>query len=80
MRKPKQLTLAQRYQIAILLKTGHNQTRIAEHLGVHKSTISRELHRNRGKRGVIVPSRPRGLRMADAAVPKTVSRNRSGFG
>ena len=51
MRKPKQLTLVQRYQIAILLKTGHNQTRIAEHLGVHKSTISRELRRNRGKRG-----------------------------
>jgi IS30 family transposase len=30
---------------------GHNHTEIAECLGVHKSTISRELHRNRGKRG-----------------------------
>ncbi len=51
MRKPKQLTLGQRYQIAILLKTGHNQTQIAKELGVHKSTISRELRRNRGNRG-----------------------------
>ena len=51
MRKPKQLTLVQRYQIAILLKTGHNQAQIAKHLGVHKSTISRELSRNLGKRG-----------------------------
>ncbi len=51
MRKPKQLTLEQRYQIYILRKAGHNQTQIARHLGVHKSTISRELHRNRGKRG-----------------------------
>ena len=51
MRKPKQLTLVKRYQIAILRKAGHNQSRIAEHLGVHKSTISRELRRNLGKRG-----------------------------
>lgn len=51
MRKPKQLTLAKRYQIAVLPKAGLNQSRIAEHLGVHKSTISREFRRNRGKRG-----------------------------
>ncbi len=51
MRKPKQLTLVKRYQIAILRKAGLNQSRIAEHLGVHKSTISRELRRNRGRRG-----------------------------
>jgi len=29
----------------------HNRTEIAETLGVHKSTICRELKRNRGKRG-----------------------------
>ena len=51
MRKPKQLTLVKRYQIAILRKAGHNQTQIARHLGVHKSTISRELSRSLGKRG-----------------------------
>ena len=34
MRKPKQLTLVKRYQIAILRKAGHNQTQIARHLEV----------------------------------------------
>jgi IS30 family transposase len=46
-----QLTQVQRYQIYALLKMGHRQTRIAACLGVHKSTISRELRRNRGKKG-----------------------------
>ena len=46
-----QLTQEQRYQIYALKKMGHNQTKIAECLGVHKSTINRELKRNRGKRG-----------------------------
>ena len=32
-------------------KAGHNQTMIANILTVHKSTISRELRRNRGLRG-----------------------------
>ena len=47
----KQLTSNERYQINILLKTGYNQTEIAKEVHVHKSTISRELKRNRGKRG-----------------------------
>lgn len=51
MRKPKQLTLEQRYQIYILRKAGHNQTQTARHLGVRKSTTSRELRRNLGHRG-----------------------------
>ncbi len=46
-----QLTQGQRYQIEALLKTGHNQTMIAKVLSVHKSTISRELKRNRSLRG-----------------------------
>lgn len=46
-----QLTQVQRYQIYALLKIGHLQTEIAEIVGVHKSTISRELRRNRGRRG-----------------------------
>ena len=46
-----QLTQEQRYQIKALLDTGHNQTEIAQVLGVHKSSIQRELKRNRGKRG-----------------------------
>jgi len=46
-----QLTQEQRYQISVLLKTEHSQTEIAIVLGVDKSTISREVRRNRGKRG-----------------------------
>lgn len=46
-----QLTHEQRYQIYALLKIGHNRTEIAEVIGSHKSTISRELHRNCGQRG-----------------------------
>ncbi len=51
MRTYVQLTQLQRYQIYALLKMGHLQSDIARSLGVHKSTISRELRRNRGKRG-----------------------------
>jgi len=46
-----QLTQEQRYQIHSLLKMDHNQVEIAICLGVHKSTISRELRRNKGMRG-----------------------------
>ena len=46
-----QLTREARYQIYVLLKAGHNQTQIAMLIGCHKSTISRELTRNRGKKG-----------------------------
>jgi IS30 family transposase len=47
----KQLAREQRYQINILKKAGHNQTYIALMIGCHKSTISRELRRNRGRKG-----------------------------
>ena len=46
-----QLTQEQRYQIYALKKTGHTRTEIAEVMGVHKSTVSRELKRNQGGRG-----------------------------
>ena len=51
MRTYKQLTQEQRYQIYALMKMGHRQTEIAKCIGVNKSTISRELSRNRGQRG-----------------------------
>lgn len=51
MRSYTQLAREQRYQISVLKKAGHSQTVIAELLGVHKSTISRELKRNHGQRG-----------------------------
>ena len=47
----KQLTQEQRYQIYALRQAGHGPTRIAQIVGTHKSTISRELTRNRGQRG-----------------------------
>jgi IS30 family transposase len=46
-----QLTQEQRYHIWALKKAGFNQTNIAQEVGMHKSTISRELRRNTGQRG-----------------------------
>ncbi len=51
MKHYKHLTSEQRYQISALLQTGISQSQIARTIGVSKSTISRELARNRGKRG-----------------------------
>jgi len=45
----KQLTLEKRYQITALIKAGFNQKDIAFEIGVHPSTISRELRRNNDK-------------------------------
>ena len=44
-----QLTDSQRYQIEAYLKANFTLTLIAEELGVHKSTISREIKRNSKK-------------------------------
>ena len=46
-----QLTREQRYQIKALLDIECTQIEIAQQLGVDKSTISREMGRNRGQRG-----------------------------
>lgn len=51
MRDYAQLTQEQRYHIYYLKKTGSTQSMIATEIGVHKSTISRELSRNLGGRG-----------------------------
>jgi IS30 family transposase len=51
MRTYHQLTQTQRYQIYALRKTKHSLAEIAEVIGVHKSSVSRELKRNRGQRG-----------------------------
>jgi transposase, IS30 family len=51
-KKYNQLTLDQRYVIEILSGVQVSLTQIAEYLGVHKSTISRELSRNVTKRGI----------------------------
>ena len=41
-----QLTLEKRYQISALIKAGLKQKDIAFEIGVHPSTISREIRRN----------------------------------
>ena len=46
-----QLTREERYQIYALKQAGYNQSKIATMLDRHKSTISREISRNRGMRG-----------------------------
>jgi len=51
MRDDTQLTEEERYQIESLLKRGHHQSEISVVLKRHKSTISREVRRNRGFRG-----------------------------
>jgi IS30 family transposase len=45
------LTQDERYQIAILTKAGHDQSDIARVMNRHKSSIGREMKRNRGERG-----------------------------
>jgi len=45
----KQLNLEKRYQISALIKAGLSQKDIAFEIGVHPSTISRELKRNNDK-------------------------------
>jgi IS30 family transposase len=51
MKQYTQLDHDQRYQISGLHQAGWNQTQIADEMGVHKSTISREFSRNKGRRG-----------------------------
>ncbi len=45
--KYNQLTLQKRYHISALIKSGYKQKDIANEIGVHPSTISRELKRNK---------------------------------
>ena len=47
----RQLTREQRYQIYACMKADWSQQNIAAEIGVHPSTISRELARGRGRRG-----------------------------
>jgi IS30 family transposase len=55
-----QLTREERYQIYSLLKAGHRPAEVARLLRRDKSTISRELRRNRGRRGYR-PAQAQGL-------------------
>lgn len=65
----KQLTEEQRYNISAYLQSGKSRTEIANLVGVHRSTISRELRRNSDKRN--------GIYKPDLAQAKYMSRMRS---
>jgi transposase, IS30 family len=47
----KHLSREERYQIYSLMKANHTLAEIAQLLGRHRSTISREVSRGRGQRG-----------------------------
>jgi IS30 family transposase len=51
MRNYTHLDQEKRYQISALLKAGYQRNVIAAEIGVHKSTITREIKRNQGQRG-----------------------------
>jgi IS30 family transposase len=51
MKKYKQLTSEQRYAIYLGLENGDTQRTIASLIGVSPSAVSRELQRNKDKRG-----------------------------
>ena len=51
------MTVEQRYQISALVQRGSTQKQIAKIVGVSESTISRELSRNKAKRGKYSPVR-----------------------
>ena len=65
-----QLSLIQRYQIEAFVKAGMKQKIIAREIGVHPSTISRELSRNIAQRG-----RTAGAYLAANAQRKTDNRH-----
>ncbi len=62
------LTRERRYQIQALLKADQNQTKIATVPEVDKTTISREIRRNRGHRGY----RPQQAQLSGASSPSDV--------
>jgi transposase, IS30 family len=69
----------ERYQIAALMKAGHTQTQIATNLGRHRSTISREIARNQGRRGyrprqavLLAEARSQGSRNAHKIAPEVL--------
>ena len=57
----KQITIEEREKIYQFLKTDISLTKIASHLGRHKSTISREISRNLSKNLGYLPDRANNL-------------------
>lgn len=70
-----QLTKEQRYQIYALRCAENNQSETARVLGVHRSTISREVRRNKGDRGY----RPEGAHRKALAKREKTAKNAARF-
>ena len=64
------LTEEQRIEIYALKKAGFSQSAIAAGIGVHKSTISREMRRNKGLRGYRPQQAHRLARMRRVLIPR----------
>jgi IS30 family transposase len=71
-KKYNQLTPKQRYTLEALINSGLSQTDIANAIGVHKSTISREIGRNTPKRGLGAK-----IYVAENAIEKTRNRHKN---
>jgi IS30 family transposase len=80
MKQYRQLTEDDRIEIYAMKQAGKTQRTIAEHLGVHPGTISRELARNTGRRGYRPKQahrraieRRQNARKAGKMTPKTIA-------
>jgi IS30 family transposase len=71
MRSYHRLTEGDRHQVYALHKAGLRQCAIAEQIDVHKSTICRELHRNKGLRGYRPKQAHRLACSRQAQIPRT---------
>lgn len=72
----RQITGEERYTIAVLRRAGHRPAAIARALGRHRSTIIRELRRNRRSDGIYLPAIADGR----ARRRRSVSRRNRQFG
>ena len=61
MSKYRQISIEEREKIYQFLKTDISLTKIASHLGRHKSTISREISRNQSEKLGYLPDRANNL-------------------
>jgi len=71
----KHLTIYEREKISLMLAEGKTQREIARELGRHKSTISREIKRNRGKTGyrVVKAQRTADRRRSESKQPQKMN-------
>ena len=69
MKEYTQLTLPQRYEISALRKAGQGPTQIARIVGKHRTTISRELKRNKSSNGYFAQAAHQRFQLRRAPMP-----------